>query len=192
MGQIGHGSNAERMRVFRMSWLIRRSHTFCQCVLFCQSLPSPWAGGMLATQPARSGRMIFATNFYFPGQTCRYLNTPNMMDLLPAARSSTWTANISSRAQRPRASKATDKLQSSWMVTEAFAAHLTSPLGGWSVHWGTFSRITEPVIAREMFLCVISSVSHFRKENWIQFLWPSCLSLTMSVLKVLLIVNFKV
>ena len=83
----------------------------------------------------------------------------------------------------PRALKATDRLQSSWMVTEAFAAHLTSPLGGWSVRWGTFSRITEPVISREMFLCVISSVSHFRKKNWIQSLWPSCLSLTMSVLK---------
>ena len=46
-------------------------------------------GGMLAAQPAGSGRMSFATNFYFSGQTCRYLKTPNMMDLLPAACSST-------------------------------------------------------------------------------------------------------
>ena len=29
-----------------MSWLLRRSHTFYQCVLFSPSLPSPWAGGM--------------------------------------------------------------------------------------------------------------------------------------------------
>lgn len=145
---------------------------------------------MLATQPAGSGRMIVATNFYFPGQTCRYLKTPNMMDLLPAARNSTWSANIFSRAQRTQASKATDKLQSSWMVTEVFAAHLTSPWEGGVCALALLAEQSSLSYPGKCF-CVSFPLSHFRRENWIQSLWPSCLSLTMSVLKVLLMSILK-